>query len=403
MQVIVDFHIHSKYSRAVSKQMDLGNIAKWAKIKGIDIVGTGDFTHPLWFQEIKEKLVEDGSGILKLKGTDQRFILTSEISSIYKQGGKCRKIHTLIVAPSIETVEKINVELAKIGNIRSDGRPILGLPVKELAKLVWKINEDCLIIPAHIWTPWFSMFGSKSGFDSIKECFEELSDKIYAVETGLTSDPEMNWRLSQLDNVTLVSNSDAHSMQNLGREANVFELDEDKITFQEIADVLKAKDKKRFPCTIEFYPEEGKYHFDGHASCKFVVNPFETKYPNDRCPKCRRPMTIGAANRVEEIADRKVSKQLSNFPSSKHIVPLREIIAESFGVGVQSKKVNLLYSELIEKFGPEFKILLELDQKFIDKNFPERIAEGIKNVRSGNIKIDPGYDGIFGKVHIFKD
>jgi len=404
MRVICDFHIHSKYSRAVSKQMNLDTIADWAKWKGIDVVGTGDFTHPKWIQEIKEKLTEDGTGILKLKGkNNQKFLLTSEISSIYKQGDKCRKIHTLVFAPDIKTVEKINSALSKIGNIYSDGRPILGLPVKDLSKLVWDINEDCLIIPAHAWTPWFSIFGSKSGFDTIEECFGELSNRIYAIETGLSSDPEMNWRLSNLDRITLISNSDAHSGPNLGREANVFEMNENKITYNEIADIIKTKDVKRFPYTIEFFPEEGKYHYDGHANCKLVVNPFEEKYPDDRCPLCRRPMTIGVVNRVEKLADRSEAKRLAGFPDSRHLVPLREIIANAFEVGVTSKKVNALYFELVEKFGSEFKILLDLDQDFLRKNLPPRIAQGIINVKNNNLTIDPGYDGIFGKVHVFKD
>jgi uncharacterized protein (TIGR00375 family) len=404
MRIIADFHIHSKYSRAVSKMMDIDHICQWAKIKGIDLVGTGDFTHYKWLAEIKEKLVEDGSGLLVSKdGYKQKFMLTSEISCIFKQGDKCRKMHLIVFAPSIKTVEKINFELNKIGNIHSDGRPILGLSAYNLAKLIFDIDERCMVIPAHAWTPWFSIFGSKSGFSSIEECFGDLTSKIYAIETGLSSDPEMNWRLSALDNITLISNSDAHSMQNLGREANVFELDKNKFTYDEICDIIKTKDKKRFPKTLEFYPEEGKYHFDGHANCKLVVNPFETQYADGRCPVCRRPMTIGVAWQVAKLADRKVSKQLKSFPDSQHLVPLREIIANAYGVGVQSKKVNNLYFELVEKFGSELHILLDLDKKYILSNFPERIAQGIINVKSNDLTIDPGYDGIYGKVHIFRD
>jgi uncharacterized protein (TIGR00375 family) len=405
MRIIADLHIHSKYSRAVSKQMDIDHICEWAKIKGIDLVGTGDFTHFKWLEEIKLKLKEDGSGLLVSRDKyKQRFMLTSEISCIYKQGSvgsKCRKIHLIIFAPSVATVEKINLVLSKIGNIYSDGRPILGISAYNLTKLILDVDERCMIIPAHAWTPWFSIFGSKSGFNSIEECFGDLTPKIYAVETGLSSDPEMNWRLSALDNITLISNSDAHSVQNLGREANVFEIDKDKITYDEICDVIKTKDKKRFPKTIEFYPEEGKYHFDGHANCKLCVDPFENKYPDGRCPICRRPMTIGVAWQVAKLADRKKSIQKKSFPDSIHLVPLREIIANSYDVGVQSKKVNLLYFELVEKFGSEFHILLDLDEKFLRKNFPERIAQGIINVKNNDLTIDPGYDGIYGKVHIF--
>ncbi len=418
MRIIADLHIHSKYSRAVSKQMDIDHLSEWAKIKGIDLIGTGDFTHFKWLAEIKEKLVEDGSGLLVSKDKyKQRFMLTSEISCIYKQGpvgSKCRKIHLIVFAPSIVIVEKINIELNKIGNIHSDGRPILGISAYNLAKLIFDIDDRCMVIPAHVWTPWFSIFGSKSGFSSIKECFGDLTDKIYAIETGLSSDPEMNWRLSALDNITLISNSDAHSPANLGREANVFALDENNFTYDEICDIIKTKDKERFPTTLEFYPEEGKYHFDGHANCKICVDPFKAVIPsgseesviNDetpRCPICRRPMTIGVASQVAKLADRKESKQLKNFPDSIHLVPLREIIANAFGVGVQSKRVNAEYDRLIKEFGSEFHILLDLEQKYINDNFPPRIAQGILNVKNGDLKIDPGYDGIFGKVHIFKD
>lgn len=428
MRIIADLHIHSKYSRAVSKQMDIDHIAEWARIKGIDLIGTGDFTHFKWIAEIKEKLKEDGSGLLRLKSDkfstssnniytssepwaggesrSIRFMLTTEISCIYKQGdakSKCRKIHLLVFAPSIKTVEKINIELNKIGNIHSDGRPILGISAYNLSKLIFDIDPRCMVIPAHAWTPWFSIFGSKSGFDSIKECFGDLTDRIYAIETGLSSDPEMNWRLSALDNITLISNSDAHSPANLGREANIFRIDKDKITYDEIADIIKTKDKKRFPATVEFYPEEGKYHFDGHANCKLVVNPFEHKYLDGRCPICRRPMTIGVAWQVAKLADRKESKQLKNFPDSIHLVPLREIIANAYGVGVQSKKVNLEYHRLIKEVGPELKILLDLSETEILEKIPPRIAQGILNIKKNDLTIDPGYDGIYGKVHIFKD
>jgi len=390
--------------------MDIDTISQWARWKGIDLVGTGDFTHNKWFEHIKEKLKEDGTGILKTRDKHkQKFILTAEISCIYKQGGKCRKIHLVVFAPTLKTVKKINEALAKVGNIYSDGRPILGISAYNLAKLIWDIDDSCLIIPAHAWTPWFSIFGSKSGFDTIEECFGDLTGRIYAIETGLSSDPEMNWRLSMLDNITLISNSDAHSPANLGREANVFEIAGPDITYAEITDILKKKDNKRLVSTIEFFPEEGKYHFDGHANCKLVIDPFKKKYPDGRCPICRRPMTIGVANRVEAIADspsfakategKKNMNCYKNFPCSIHLVPLREIVASSFGVGVQSKKVNAEYHRLIKEFGPEFSILLDHDLA----NFPERIAQGILNVRSGDITIDPGYDGIFGKVHIYKD
>jgi uncharacterized protein (TIGR00375 family) len=251
------------------------------------------------------------------------------------------------------------------------------------------------VVPAHAWTPWFSIFGSKSGFDTIEECFGDLSNKIYAIETGLSSDPEMNWRLSMLDKITLLSNSDAHSLANLGREANVFELEE--VTYDSICSAIK---NKKLKSTLEFYPEEGKYHFDGHAACKFVANPFTDKYPDNRCPICNRPMTIGVVNRVEVLADRKEPIQKKSFPDSIHLVPLREIIANAYGVGVQSKKVNAEYDRLIKEFGSEFHILLDLDDKYLIDNFPSQIAQGIINVKNNNLTIEPGYDGIYGKVNL---
>ncbi len=403
MRIIADFHIHSKYSRATSKDMDLPTIGQWAKYKGIDIIGTGDFTHPLWLAGIKKELQEDGSGLLTLEGDkDLKFILTGEVSSIYTQGGKVRKVHTIVFTPNIQAAQKINDRLTRIGNLYSDGRPILGLSAKDLAKIILDINPKSLIIPAHAWTPWFSIFGSNSGFDSIKECYEDLSPYINSIETGLSSDPEMNWRLSNLDKITLISNSDAHSPANLGREANVFELDKNKLTYDEIADILKSKDKSRFPYTIEFYPEEGKYHYDGHRNCNIVVNPFKQKYPENRCPSCGKKLTIGVMNRVEELADRPVGYHNENFPGSKHLVPLREIIAESLESTVTSKKVEEEYLDLINRLGSEFKILLDLDEDTLTKEMNPKIAEGIIKVRKGDIEIDPGYDGVYGKVSVFE-
>jgi uncharacterized protein (TIGR00375 family) len=387
--------------------MDISHIAQWAIRKGIDIIGTGDFTHPTWLNELRLNLKEDGSGFLKYQKEKVRFVLSAEISSIYKQGGKVRKIHTLVLVPDLKTAIKVHQELAKIGNVFSDGRPILGLSAKDLAKIILDINQKSMIIPAHIWTPWFSVFGSKSGFDSLEECFEEMTPEIFAVETGLSSDPEMNWRVKSLDNITLISNSDAHSGPNLAREANVFELDADKISYSEIYDTLKSKDlpagkvgKKRFPYTIEFFPEEGKYHFDGHVKCGQVVNPFLKTYKNDLCPICKKPLTIGVANRVEKLATRIESIKKKNFPGTKHIVPLREIIAESFGVGVTSKKVIAEYFSMTDKIS-ELDILLDMSEKDLKNNYLDNIAEGIIRVRAGNIKVDPGYDGVYGKVRIF--
>ncbi|MGA2666524.1 MAG: endonuclease Q family protein [Patescibacteria group bacterium] len=403
MRIIADFHIHSKYSRATSRDMDIDHIATYAKYKGIDLVGTGDFTHPFWFSNLKEKLMEDGSGILKLKNSraeDPKFILTAEISNMYNQGSKGRRVHTVLVAPNFTTVAKIIDRLTNLGKLYSDGRPILGISAKDLAKIILEINPQCLIIPAHAWTPWFSIFGSNSGFDSIKECYEELSNNIYSIETGLSSDPEMNWRLSALDKITLISNSDAHSPANLGREANVFELDKNNFTYNEIANIIKTKDPKRFLNTIEFYPEEGKYHFDGHRNCNLVANPFETKYPDNICPKCGRKLTIGVLNRVEELADRPVGFQSNNFPGSVHLVPLLEIIAEALKVTPSSQKVQQEYLKIINTLGSEFKILLDLGEGELKNNLPPQIAAGIMNARIGQVETEPGYDGVYGKVKV---
>ncbi len=384
--------------------MDLEHISKWAKLKGIDLIGTGDFTHPLWLGQIKQELAEDGSGLLKHRDDDKlRFILTGEISSIYTQGGKVRKVHTIIFVPDIKTGQKINEKLTGIGNLYSDGRPIIGLSAKDLAKVILNINPNSLIIPAHAWTPWFSIFGSNSGFDSIQECYEELTPYINSIETGLSSDPEMNWRLSKLDKITLISNSDAHSPANLGREANVFELDKNKLTYKEIADIIKTKDPKRFLYTLEFYPEEGKYHFDGHRNCDIVANPFETKYPENKCPKCGKKLTIGVMNRVEELADRKPGHTDENFPYSKHLVPLQEIIAESFESTTSSQRVQKEYQSLVSRFGGEFNILLDMTPEELSKNLHSKIVDGIGRVRRGEIEIEPGYDGVYGKVKVFAD
>jgi len=404
MRYIADFHLHSKYSRATSKDMDLAHIAQATKLKGIDLVGTGDFTHPLWLGEIKKELVEDGSGLLsKEDKTGPKFILSGEVSSIYTQGGKVRKIHTIIFVPDIKTAQKINERLTGIGNLYSDGRPIIGLSAKDLAKLILDIDENSLIIPAHAWTPWFSIFGSNSGFNSIEECYEDLTPYINSIETGLSSDPEMNWRLSALDKITLISNSDAHSPANLGREANVFEIEPQKLSYKEIAEILKTKDSKRFPYTIEFFPEEGKYHYDGHRNCEIVANPFEKKYPENLCPKCNKKLTIGVMNRVEELADRPAGHRNNQFPASKHLVPLREIIASSLSLGVNSRQVETEYLTLVSQYGSELAILLDMSEEEMIKKINPKITQGIMNVRRGSVKIDPGFDGVYGKVKIFDE
>jgi uncharacterized protein (TIGR00375 family) len=399
---IADFHIHSKYSRATSPRMDLENLDKWAKIKGIKVLGTGDFTHPEWLKNLKEKLEPDETGLFKILNSKNgtRFILTTEISCIYSKNGKVRKIHIIIFASDFTTVKKINAELSKIGNLKADGRPILGLDAKELAKIVLNISEDCLIVPAHCMTPWFSLFGSKSGFDSLEECFEEYSKYIFSVETGLSADPKMIWRMPDGRKITLISNSDAHSLQKIGREANVFDID---LNYKAIAETIKSKDPKRFLYTVEFFPEEGKYHFDGHRLCNVVFSPNESKKHNNLCPVCRRPLTIGVLSRVEKLADRPTEFTSPNAIPFKSLVPLGEIISEVLGAGVETKKVEKEYKNLIEKFGSEFSILLETPISDLKTATLSDIAEGISRVRQGKVKVAPGYDGVYGKVKIFSE
>lgn len=409
LEKILDLHIHSKYSRACSPALELPKIAEACEQKGIDIVATGDYTHPIWFAHIKEKLEEvDKSGLYKLKNNDSkiRFILSTEVSCIYKHGGKTRRLHLVLLAPNITAVEKLNKRLGDRGiNLKADGRPIMGLPAKELLKIMLEIDSRFFMIPAHAWTPWFAIFGSKSGYDSLEECFEELTPHIRAIETGLSSDPPMNHRLSQLDKIILVSNSDAHSLDNLGREANVFNFANEKITFDEIVDIIKSGDKKRFLYTIEFYPEEGMYHVDGHADCKVHMLPEESKKNKNICPVCKKPLTIGVLHRVDDLGDR-VEKDIptEKFIPHKYIVPLRELIGKVLGVGKKSKKVEKEYSNLIKNLGNEFHILLNSTAEEINRFVnDENIAVAIANMRSGQVKIQPGYDGIYGVVEPILD
>jgi uncharacterized protein (TIGR00375 family) len=416
MRFIADFHIHSKYSRATSRDMDLESLDKWARIKGIKVLGTGDFTHPEWLKNLKQKLEPAEPGLFKLKKNsgETRFILTTEISCIYSKtraiakGGKedlssltkgrVRKIHMVIFAPSFEIVDKINAQLGWIGNLKADGRPILGLDAKELTKIALNVSGDCLVVPAHIWTPWFSLFGSKSGFDSIEECFEEYSKYIFAGETGLSSDPAMNWRLSALDKITLISNSDSHSPAKIGREANVFDTE---ISYPSIVNAIKTKNPEKFLYTVEFFPEEGKYHYDGHRLCGISLSPKESKKYNNICPNCGKPLTIGVLNRVEELADRPDGFKPDKAIPFKSLVPLAEIIADVLGVLPGAKAAEKQYQILIEKFGNEFEILLNASRQNLENATLSEIAEGIERVREGKVFVTPGYDGVYGKIKIF--
>jgi DNA helicase-2/ATP-dependent DNA helicase PcrA len=400
MKFIADFHIHSKYSRATSPRMVLKHLDRWAQLKGIKVLGTGDFTHPDWLKSLKEKLMPVKSGLFKLKNSksDTHFVLTTEISCIYSKKGRVRKIHIVLFSPSFKIVEKINTHLGWIGNLKVDGRPILGLDAKELAKIILNVSENCLIVPAHVWTPWFSLFGSRSGFDSIEECFEDYSKYIYALETGLSSSPDMNWRLSALDKITLISNSDAHSPEKIGREANVFDTE---LNYSKIIEAIKSKDPQKFLYTIEFFPQEGKYHYDGHRDCGISLSPQESKKYNGICPVCGKPLTIGVLSRVEQLSDRPKINKLEGKIPYKNLIPLEEIIAESLGITQGTKQVQKEYKSLVQTFDNEFEVLLNVSRRELEKiTFPE-IAEGIIRAREGKVFIAPGYDGVYGEVKIF--
>lgn len=394
---VADFHIHSKYSRATSKNMNIPNLIEWARYKGIHLLGTGDFTHHLWLQEIKQSLEYlPEKGLFFSEGI--YFILSGEVSNIFSERGKVYRVHNLIMAPSLEVVQQINKMLSYYGNLASDGRPVLGMSCKNLAEELFKISPDIMLIPAHIWTPWFSVFGSNSGFNSLEEAFQEFTDKITALETGLSSDPPMNWRLSALDRFSLVSNSDSHSPQRIGREANVFDCE---VNYWEIKRVLEAKDKDKFLYTVEFFPQEGKYHYDGHRNCKVRLHPKETKKHGGICPVCGRPLTRGVLNRVEELADREEGFVPQNSIGYKSLVPLSEIIAEARGMDRSSKAVEKEYVKLVREFGSEFNLLVNVEENQLFSQLPPKIAEGIKKVREGKLNILPGFDGEYGVIKIF--
>lgn len=431
MEIVSDLHLHSKYSRAVSRDMNLQTMALWAYKKGLNVITTGDWTHPMWMREIKQQLVEANSGLFTLKKDNKQstinneimFILSVEISSIYSQGGKVRRIHNLVFAPNIKTAEKINAELVKRGaNLSSDGRPIIGLSSEALYELVLSVDEDAIIIPCHAWTPWFSLYGSNSGFYSIDECFGKYAKQIYGVETGLSSDPFMNWQIKELDKRSILSFSDAHSPAKMGREATVFVTKEDvskfKVSFEDIVLAIKQepKSKLKIGYTVEFYPEEGKYHFDGHRNCNHVQTPEETKKNGNICPVCKRPITVGVMYRVQQLADKNFDKELFKFnkngikwnldPKKIHppfvkLVPLNEIIAEALGSTVFSQKTKVMYENLVKAFDTELNVILKADVKEISMHSSGKIAEAIDKVRRGNINIAPGYDGVYGTVKIW--
>ena len=404
-----DLHIHSKYSRATSKSCNLEELALWAHKKGIGVISTGDFTHPAWFKEIQEKLVPADNGVFKLKpeiekqlfpnGTQVRFLLSVEISTIYKKWDKTRKVHHVVFTPDMEIAQNFRSKLGAIGNIVSDGRPILGLDSRDLLEIALESGEGSYIIPAHIWTPWFSVLGSKSGFDSIEDCYGDLAEHIFAVETGLSSDPEMNWKVSKLDKYRLVSNSDAHSPAKLAREATVFDTNPDYFS---IMNALKTGDG--YVGTVEFFPEEGKYHEDGHRKCNVCLTPSETKKYNGICPVCGKPLTIGVLNRVMELSDRDENSDFKPATAGQvfSLVPLAEILSEIMQVGTASKSLNAEYERLIHKFGSELDILRNVPADEIEKDSP-LLAEALTRLRAGKVIKQAGYDGEYGVIKLFED
>ena len=393
---IADFHIHSKFSRATSKNMDIEHCTTWAKHKGISMLGTGDITHPLWFAEMRKKLKQsDREGIYTFDGVD--FILTGEVNNIFPKDNQVRKIHNIVFFSSFEGAEKFNKELEKFTELLIDGRPILQIDARTLVKMVRDADPEGFVIPAHIWTPHFSLFGSNSGFDRIEDCFEEETDSIFALETGLSSDPPMNWMISALDKFALVSNSDSHSPQKIGREANVFSA---PFSFKELKDILKKNDKTRFLFTIEYFPEEGKYHYDGHRLCKIRFSPEESIKNKLICPVCGKKVTVGVLHRVMSLADRKSPDEAKNRIGFKRLVPLDQIIASVYQKEVESSFTQNLYLQTISKLGPEMKILLEVPEQILFSNLPRELATGIKLVREEKLIVIPGYDGEFGTVKI---
>lgn len=397
MQLFSDLHIHSKYSRACSKEISIRTLAQGAKWKGINLLGTGDFTHPLWLKEIEENLIEfkQGSGLYIFSEIPEvLFVLSSEVNFIFQREQKTKRVHFVVLTENIEKAKEINKFLSFYGNLEADGRPTLTLDPKNFLKNALEIDPEIILIPAHIWTPWFGILGSFSGFDSIEECFEELTNEILAVETGLSSDPLMNWQVEFLDKFAIVSFSDSHSSlpHRLGREATVFNLQE--LSFKGIRDALK---NKKIDFTIEFFPEEGKYHYDGHRNCGVSFSPEESEKINNICPVCQRPLTIGVLHRVKKLGNRDPNKAPKKIPFFR-LVPLSEIIAKTFGTSEWSNKVKDIYFSLVESFGTEYSILLDVPLNELQKVAPQKLVLAIEKVRKSDLKIIPGYDGEYGKI-----
>ncbi|OGM15719.1 hypothetical protein A2V56_02155 [Candidatus Woesebacteria bacterium RBG_19FT_COMBO_42_9] len=416
MKVVADLEVHSKYARAVSSQMVIPTIAAWADKKGIDLVGTGDFTHPMWLRELTSLLEEAGEGVYKFRDSNfkTRFLLSTEISCIYTHLGRGRRIHILVYLPTFADVTKFNQNLTSMGaNLFSDGRPIVGLTLSQIVETALAVNSKALVIPAHVWTPWFGFYGANGGYDSLSEAFGESEKFIPAIETGLSSDPAMNWRIGELTGKRIVSFSDAHSPAKLGREATVFDMPE--ISFEGVRKAVWGEEGANISYTIEFYPEEGKYHYTGHRNCKVVYSPNDARKLGTVCPVCGKNLTVGVMSRVEELGrqEPETESETDKFgvrwikhkegtkPPYIMMVPLLEILAEAVESGVSSQKVVNVYEQLVGTFGSEFGVLLATSVGEIEKLVGVRVAEGISKVRSGDIVIEPGYDGVFGKVKIW--
>jgi len=408
MKVIADLHIHSKYSRATSEQMDIEEIMRFAPMKGLNLVGTGDFTHPMWLRELKEKLAEvPGTSLYQPGATHDlpvRFMVTGEVSTIFTFSGDSKKIHHVILTPNLETAEQINDRLSRRGSLEADGRPILDMSAPLLVEEVMEVSAENMVIPAHAWTPWFSLFGAFSGFDTVEDCYQDMTKHVHALETGLSSDPPMNWRLRSLDGYALVSNSDSHSSWpwRIGREANVFDLS--KFTYSEVTGAIRSKDPNRFKFTIETYPDYGKYHWTGHRSCRISLPPAEAIKLGNICPRCRRQLTKGVEQRVEELADRQAGFKPEGVPGYVRLQPLSEIISAVLGVtypGVQ--KVWKIYNDLVSRFSDEYSVLVDAPFSEMAKIADPRIAEAIVRVREGRIRVVAGYDGVYGQIDIFPE
>lgn len=414
MRFVADLHIHSPYSRATSPTSTVAGLAAWAEVKGVKVVATGDVTHPYWLKELTDALEPAEPGLFRLKenmpvksplpdhhlkNNQTRFMLSAEVSCIYKRHGAVRKVHNLLYLPDFDSVHRINTKLAAIGNIGADGRPILGLDSHDLLEILLESAPDGFLVPAHIWTPWFSLFGSRSGFDAIEDCYGELTEYIFALETGLSSDPDMNRMISALDRFALISNSDSHSPSKLAREANIFAVEP---SFYEIRNAIRDNCNSRFCATIEFFPEEGKYFANGHRNCQVCLTPTEPGCQQTICPKCGKPLTIGVKQRVMELADRVKPYYQPNAPAVFHLLSLAEILSEILKVGTTSKKVAHAYSQAISKFGTELDLLLVHPIEEIKKIAP-MLAEAILRMRQGNIIRCPGFDGQYGIIRLFGD